>query len=177
MSLYPECTYFFNSRLHPGPPAECAQAIDLARDPSAAHVLIRLGLSTRNDLPALLQAEAGGKLRVLGLRLTPVEAEGLARGEGLGGDVVLYGSSWCPDCRRAKRVLDEAGISYRDIVIDEDLKAECLVLERSGGRRVVPTILFGGRVFAFNPEPAVLRQLASASLDAGDPVDDAPAPA
>lgn len=177
MSLYPECTYFFNSRLHAPPPADCAHTIDLAQDPSAAHMLIRLGLSTRKDLPALLQAEAGGKLRVLGLRLEPHEATRLASGEGLGGEVILYGSSWCPDCRRAKRVLDEVGVSYADVVIDEDLKAESLVLERSGGRRVVPTLLLGGRVFAFNPEPAVLRRLVASSVESVDAVDEAAAPA
>lgn len=155
-----DCSYYFNSRFHPPPPDGAGQWVDLATDPSAAHMLIRLGISTRHDLPAVLASEAGGKLRLLGLRLDPQEAGRLLAGEGLdSGNVVLYGSSWCPDCRRARRLLDDAGVGYREVVVDEDPKAEALILTRSGGRRVVPTLLFGERLFAFNPDPALLRRL------------------
>jgi len=43
--------------------------------------------------------------------------------------------------------------------IDRDPRAEALVMRRSGGRRVVPTLLFDGRLWAFNPDPPLLRQL------------------
>lgn len=153
-------SYYFNSRFHPPPPDTVGQWVDLANDPSAAHMLIRLGVSTRADLPAVVASEAGGKLRLLGLRLSPGEAERLLTGEGIGdGEVVLYGSSWCPDCRRARRLLEEEGMEYREVVVDEDPTAEALILSRSGGRRVVPTLLFGDRLFAFNPDPSLLRRL------------------
>lgn len=153
-------TYYFNSRFHPAAPPGVGQWVDLARDPSAAHGLIRLGISPRHDLPALLLSEAGGKLRVVGVRLSAEEALRLAAGRGVdGGAVTVFSSTWCPDCRRAKRVLAESGVSFREVIVDEDLTAEALVLERSGGRRVVPTLRFGDRVLAFNPDPALLRSL------------------
>lgn len=153
-------SYYFNSRFHPPPPSAAGQWVDLANDPSAAHMLIRLGVSTRADLPAVLASETGGKLRLLALRLSPEEAEKLFAGEAIGnGEVVLYGSSWCPECRRARRLLEEEGVEYREVVVDEDPTAEALILSRSGGRRVVPTLLFDDRLFAFNPDPPLLRRL------------------
>src|SRR6185295_19917470 len=102
-------------------------------------------------------AEPGGKVRILGLRLTPEETARLAAGQGLPSDrLVVYSSSWCPDCRNAKRVLHEADTSFDEVDIDQDPTAEALVLERSGGRRVVPTLRFGDRLWAFNPSPPLL---------------------
>jgi hypothetical protein len=43
--------------------------------------------------------------------------------------------------------------------IDRDAGAEAMVVQRSGGRRVVPTLRFGERVWAFNPAPPLLRRL------------------
>lgn len=37
--------------------------------------------------------------------------------------LVVYSTTWCPDCRRLKMVLDAAGVSYREIDIDKDPKA------------------------------------------------------
>lgn len=167
-----DCTYYFNSRVHSPPPAPCGQWVDLAESPSAAHDLIRLGLSIRRDLPAVLLTEAGGKLRVIGRQLSAEEAQRLACDQALGGGGVrVYGSSWCPDCRRAKRLLDEAGIPYDEVIVDEDAQAEAMILERSGGRRVVPTLVFDDRHFAFNPDPALLRRLIARLVAEGAPVD------
>jgi glutaredoxin len=86
--------------------------------------------------------------------------ERLASGAGLPAErLLIYSSAWCPDCRRAKRVLEEAQAHFEEIDIDQDPQAEAMVLERSGGRRVVPTLRFGDRVWAFNPEPPLLRRL------------------
>ena len=81
-------------------------------------------------------------------------------GHGLPGDrLTVYISEWCPDCRRTKRVLDEAAVPYDEIDIDRDAGAEALVVSRSGGKRIVPTLRFEERIWAFNPEPALLRKL------------------
>jgi mycoredoxin len=72
---------------------------------------------------------------------------------------VIYSSAWCSDCRRAKRVLEEAAAPFDEVSIDQDAGAEAVVLARSGGRRVVPTLRFDDRVWAFNPAPPVLRRL------------------
>lgn len=152
--------YYFNSAYHQAPPADFpGEWIDLSRDLSVAHDLIRLGISPRSDLPAVTVEEAGGKLRVLGLRLTPEEALRLAAGDDPGVRLeqaatapTVYGTGWCPDTRRAKRVLEEAGVDYDEVNLDEDPVAEALVLARSGGRRVTPALLFGDRVWLFHPD-------------------------
>jgi glutaredoxin len=155
-----DCHVYYDSARQPEPPPECGDRIDLAAHPEAAHRLIRLGLSPETDLPAVLLTEPGGKIRLVGVRLTPEETARLAAGEGIHSDrVLVYSSSWCPDCRRAKRVLEEAEAAFSEIDIDQDHGAEALVLERSGGRRVVPTLRFDDRVWAFNPAPPLLRRL------------------
>lgn len=73
----------------------------------------------------------------------------------------LYTTSWCPDCRVAKRVLRELGVTYREIDIEHDPEAAALVIRENQGRRRVPTIRIGGR-FHGNPPPAELRALVAA---------------
>lgn len=53
--------------------------------------------------------------------------------------IVMYSTSWCGDCRNAKRFLREAGIEYKEIDIDNDEKAAQQIIKWSGGRRVIPT--------------------------------------
>lgn len=160
MSHSLECHVYYDSTQHPEPPPGCGHRIDLYADPSAGHQLLGLGVSPRTDLPAVLMTEPGGKVRIIGLRLSREEVERLASGTGLPAErLLVYSSAWCPDCRRAKRVLEEAQTHFEEVDIDQDPQAEAMVLARSGGRRVVPTLRFGDRVWAFNPEPPLLRRL------------------
>lgn len=159
MSHSLECHVYYDSGRHASPPAEC-NPVDVAAVPSAAEHLGELGVSAASDLPAVLLTEPGGKLRILGLRLSEDEVSRLAAGTGIPStSVIVFSSSWCSDCRRAKRVLEEAETSFHEVDIDSDSKAEALVLTRSGGRRVVPTLRFDDRVWAFNPDPPLLRRL------------------
>ena len=154
-----DCHVYYDSTRQTAPPAECGDRVDLAADPGAAGHLARLGLSAA-DLPAVVMTEPDGKIRIVGVRLSAEETTLLATGHGIhSGSVVVYSSSWCPDCRRAKRVLEEAEAPFAEVDIDQDHAAEVMVLERSGGRRVVPTLRFDDRVWAFNPAPPLLRRL------------------
>ncbi len=65
--------------------------------------------------------------------------------------VVMYSTTWCPDCRRAKSFLKDRGIEVREINIEDDPDAEDLVLRVNHGRRKVPTIQVGDRYFACSP--------------------------
>ena len=160
MSQSLDCQIFFNSTRHAVPPAGCGDRIDLAAQPEAAAPLERLGISPEVDLPAVLLSEPDGKVRIVGVRLTSEEAARLAGGIGIDArNLVIYSSAWCSDCRRAKRVLEEAEARFDEVNIDQDAGAEAVVLARSGGRRVVPTLRFDDRVWAFNPAPPVLRRL------------------
>jgi glutaredoxin len=66
-------------------------------------------------------------------------------------DLVLYTTAWCGDCRRAKQFLNERGIAFSEVNVDEDPEAEDLVLRVNDGLRKVPTIRVEGRFFACSP--------------------------
>ncbi|HKI04180.1 MAG TPA: glutaredoxin family protein [Thermoanaerobaculia bacterium] len=160
MSQSLDCHIYYDSQRHAVPPSECGHPIDLNAEPEAAEQLAKLGLSPESDLPAVVLTEPDGKIRIVGVRLTSEETARLATGAGIHGtSVVIYSSDWCPDCRRAKRVLEEAEAPFDEVDIDRDAGAEAMVLQRSGGRRVVPTLRFDDRVWAFNPAPPLLRRL------------------
>jgi glutaredoxin len=50
--------------------------------------------------------------------------------------LMVYGVSWCPDCRRTKNFLDDYGIVYTWFDIDEDPTAEAVVKEKIPGTAV-----------------------------------------
>ena len=58
-------------------------------------------------------------------------------------DVIkVFGASWCPDCRRAKRFLGDQRVSFEwhDIEVDPD--GVRVVQERNDGNNIIPTIVF-----------------------------------
>lgn len=153
-----DCQYIYNSSQSPQIPPAVGFITDLARDPSAAHQLIKLGISPRKDLPALLLTDAGGKLRLVGLRMDREEAYRLLDGQlPAPRKIVLYSATWCPDCQRVKRFMEGAGVTYLEVDLDTNDKAEALILERSGGRRVVPSLVLDDRMYLFNPDLSLLQ--------------------
>jgi len=56
--------------------------------------------------------------------------------------IVMYSTSWCPDCFRAKAVMKRLNVPFTEIDIDRDKAATQIVLNHNDGRRVVPTIFF-----------------------------------
>ena len=155
-----DCQFVFNSAQYSFQPPAVGFIVDLAENPSAAHQLIKLGISPRKDLPAVLLSDAGAKLRLIALRLQRGEAEQVVRGEvPPPRQIRLYSATWCPDCRRVKGILDGLGMTYEEIDLDSNDRAEALILERSGGRRVVPTLVLDDRIYLFNPDPVYLQEL------------------
>jgi mycoredoxin len=74
-------------------------------------------------------------------------------------NVTMYTTTWCSDCRRAKKFLKERGVALREINIDEDPDAEDLVLRVNEGHRKVPTFEIAGRYFACSPfDPYILAE-------------------
>jgi glutaredoxin 3 len=59
-------------------------------------------------------------------------------------EVVIYGTTWCPYCRRAKALLDRSGIRYREIDVGADPSKRWEMMERAQGRRTVPQIFING---------------------------------
>jgi glutaredoxin 3 len=57
--------------------------------------------------------------------------------------VVMYTTSWCPYCDRARRLLESKGVSFSEIDLDARPEARREMVERSGGRGTVPQIFIG----------------------------------
>ncbi len=70
----------------------------------------------------------------------------------------MYSTTWCGDCRRAKRVFADFGVPYIEVNIEEDEDAAELVQTLNNGMRSVPTIVF--------PDGGVLVEPSSAALAA-----------
>jgi mycoredoxin len=63
----------------------------------------------------------------------------------------IYTTSWCPDCRQAKRFLEENQLPYEEIEIQSDLQAARFVTRANNGKRKVPTFDIDGRIFSCSP--------------------------
>ena len=57
-------------------------------------------------------------------------------------DIIVYGTRWCPDCHRARRILGKRDIPYEYIDIGRDATGRAYVEHVNNGNRSVPTILF-----------------------------------
>jgi len=73
-------------------------------------------------------------------------AEGMTSDAAPAGDreVLVYITSWCGACRAALRFLDENGIAYTAVDIEEDEAAAERVMSLNRGNRSVPTIMVDG---------------------------------
>ena len=56
--------------------------------------------------------------------------------------IKMYATTWCGDCRFAKRWFDAHDVKYDYINIEEDERAAELVMQVNKGMRTVPTIIF-----------------------------------
>ena len=55
--------------------------------------------------------------------------------------ILIYGTTWCPDCRRAKQFFGEHRIQYTWVDIEQDGAAMAEVERINEGKRIVPTII------------------------------------
>ena len=77
--------------------------------------------------------------------------------------IKMYATTWCGDCRMAKRWFDAHGISYDYINIEEDDNAAAYVVRVNRGMQSVPTIVFPDGSILVEPSA---RQLAAKCLNA-----------
>lgn len=73
-----------------------------------------------------------------------------------GEQIIMYSTTWCGDCRRAKRVFADFGVPYVEINIDGDHEAAELVQALNNGMRSVPTIVFPDGGILVEPSNAAL---------------------
>ncbi|MFN3372723.1 MAG: mycoredoxin [Chloroflexus sp.] len=72
--------------------------------------------------------------------------------------IVVYGTNWCPDCRRAQRVLDQHGAPYTYINIEHDPDAAEFVVKVNNGNQSVPTIVFPDGSILVEPSNRALQE-------------------
>ncbi len=77
-------------------------------------------------------------------------------------DLTMYSTTWCGYCRRLKKQLDEAGITYAEIDIEQDPASAEFVGSVNGGNHVVPTVKFADGSTATNPSLAQVKQALAA---------------
>ena len=76
--------------------------------------------------------------------------------------ITMYSTSWCGHCRRLARQLDDAGIVFRVVDVDEDLEAGERIVAATGGVRTVPTLEVDGRMLVHPALSDVKEALAGA---------------
>lgn len=60
--------------------------------------------------------------------------------------IVMYTTTWCPDCRAAKKFLDSKNLSYEEINIEENPDAAEIVMKLNDGMKIVPTLDIEGTI-------------------------------
>lgn len=81
-------------------------------------------------------------------------------------EVLVYTTSTCPWCRRAKEYLAGKNLSFREVNVERDGEAAGAMIEATG-QAAVPVIKIGGTwIVGFHP-PTIDRALAEAGLGVG----------
>lgn len=72
--------------------------------------------------------------------------------------VTMFSTTWCGYCRRLKRQMQEAGIAFTEVDLDDDSSHDDRIIAKTGGYRTVPTLEVNGQLLV-NP---TLREVQSA---------------
>lgn len=81
--------------------------------------------------------------------------------------ITMYGAFWCGDCKRAKQFFGEHRVRYDFIDIDGNPEALATVEKATGGRQVIPVIVFDDGSALVEPSNAALAEkLGIATKDA-----------
>ena len=77
----------------------------------------------------------------------------------------MYGAEWCGDCRRSQRLLNELGVEYTYINIEEVPGAADKVVEINGGMQSIPVVMFSDGTHLTEPsDPDLRKKLESLGL-------------
>jgi thioredoxin reductase (NADPH) len=72
--------------------------------------------------------------------------------------ITVYGATWCPDCKRAKKFLGEQRVHYNWIDIEEHPESQAYVESVNNGKRIIPTIVFEDGSILVEPSDADLAK-------------------
>ena len=66
-------------------------------------------------------------------------------------EIKIYGATWCPDCRRAKKFLSDQRIAFEWHDLEVDPEAQAVVQARNDGNNIIPTVIFPDDSFLAEP--------------------------
>jgi mycoredoxin len=72
--------------------------------------------------------------------------------------IIVYGTKWCGDTLRARRIFDNNQIQYEWVDIDQTPDAAKLVEKINNGFRSVPTIIFPDGTILVEPSADTLMK-------------------
>ena len=79
--------------------------------------------------------------------------------------IVMYGTPWCGDTIRAKKVFEEFNVEFEWIDINKDKKAEETVKKINNGNKIVPTIIFPDEYILVEPnKPTLIAKLKTLNI-------------
>lgn len=74
------------------------------------------------------------------------------------GDIKVYSTVWCPDCKRAKKFFGEQRVPYTNIDIEQDPEGMAFVEQVNQGKHIIPTIVFPDGSILVEPTNAHLAE-------------------
>jgi mycoredoxin len=83
--------------------------------------------------------------------------------------VTVYSSFWCPDCREAKRFLQQHNISFHEIDIENTPGAADEVVKRTGKRAIPQFVIDGEWVQPYRPGEGFLYEEMAQRLGLKEP--------
>jgi len=86
-------------------------------------------------------------------------------------ELIVYSSTWCPDCREAKRFLEKHKIPYTEINIETTPGAAQEVIRRTGKRAIPQFVIDGEWIQPYKPGRGFLYDEMSARLGVQDQKD------
>ena len=70
----------------------------------------------------------------------------------------MYSTEWCGYCKRLKKQLNEIGITFEEINIEEVPGTAEIVEKVNGGNRTVPTLVFSDGAAMTNPSAKQVQE-------------------
>jgi glutaredoxin len=73
--------------------------------------------------------------------------------------IIMYCTTWCPDCRRARVWLQARNLEFSEVNIDANPQAATQVKQWTGGKRITPTFDIDGKIVIDFDEKKLLEAL------------------
>jgi len=70
----------------------------------------------------------------------------------------MYSTPWCGYCKRLKRQLNDLGITFEEINIEEFPDGAALIEKINNGNQVVPTLVFSDGSSLTNPSAIAVQE-------------------